>query len=72
MRNEQKLSANKLMKVLEQVGWYGSLFLMVFHIGIEKAGFRSIEAFLVYAFGNVILIVLYWILWILYFIKAAY
>ena len=71
-KNYQKLYANKFMKILEQIGQYGCMFLMVFDFGMGELGFGSIEAFLVYTFGNIILLIFYWILWMLYFIKEAY
>lgn len=72
IKNHQKLNTNKFMKILEQIGQYGCMFLMVFDFGMGELGFGSIEAFLGYIFGNVILLILYWILWMLYFIKEAY
>ena len=72
VKNYQKLNTNKFMKVLEQIGQYGCIFLMVFDFGMDELGFSSIEALLVYLFGNIILLILYWILWILYFIREAY
>ena len=72
IKNHQKLNTNKFMKILEQIGQYGCMFLMVFDFGMGELGFGSIEAFLVYAVGNIILLILYWILWMLYFIKEAY
>jgi hypothetical protein len=72
VKNYQKLYANKFMKILEQISQYGCMFLMVFDFGMGELGFSSIEAFLVYAFGNIILLILYWILWMLYFIKEVY
>ena len=72
VKNYQKLNTNKFMKVLEQIGQYGCMFLMVFDFGMGELGFDSIEALLVYLFGNIILLILYWILWILYFIREAY
>ena len=53
VKNYQKLYANKFMKILEQIGQYGCMFLMVFDFGMGELGFGSIEAFLVYIFGNV-------------------
>ena len=58
VKNYQKLYANKFMKILEQIGQYGCMFLMVFDFGMGELGFGSIEAFLIYIFGNVILLIL--------------
>ena len=60
------------MNVIEQIGRYGCMFLMVFNIGMAEFGFGSVYAFLIYLFGNVLLMILYWIIWILYFKKHTY
>ena len=58
---------NKLMIVLEQIGRYSCILLMMFNIGISELGFKSIGLFFTYLLGNIILIVSYWIIWITYF-----
>lgn len=60
---------NKVMNILEQIGRYGCMFLMVFHIGIAEDGFSSIAMFLVYLIGNAVLMLSYWVVWMMYFIK---
>ena len=45
---------------------------MVFNIGIAEFGFGSVGAFLIYLFGNAILVISYWITWVLYFKKHTY
>ncbi len=57
---------NKTIAVIEQIGRYGAMFLMVFNIGLAEFGFYSKNAFLVYLAGNAVLILVYWIVWILY------
>lgn len=71
-KNKQNKCTNKFMNVIEQIGRYGCMFLMVFNIGIAEFGFGSNYAFLIYLFGNTLLIILYWIIWILYFRKCTY
>ena len=71
-KNKQNKCTNKFMNVIEQIGRYGCMFLMVFNIGIAEFGFGSVYAFLIYLFGNVLLMILYWIIWILYFKKHTY
>lgn len=71
-KDQENRCANKVMNVLEQIGRYGCMFLMAFNIGIVEFGFGSVEAFLVYLFGNIILMATYWIIWGLYFKKKAY
>jgi len=59
----RSLTAN----LLEQVGRYGCLFLMVFNIGIAEFGFASDTGFLVYMLGNGFCLALYLIIWVRYF-----
>ena len=56
---------NNLVNVLEQIGRYVSLMLTIFPIGIS--GFKSAGYMLVYLIANVILLLLYLIIWICYF-----
>lgn len=70
-RDVENLCKNKLMNVLEQIGRYGSMFLMVFNIGIAEFGFPSANAFVVYFLGSIALMLAYWIIWIVFFIKRS-
>ena len=63
--------SNKFMNVLEQTGWYGCMVLMVFSIGMREFGFASVTAFLIYLFGNSLIMIVYWTVWMLYFVKPA-
>ena len=60
------------MNIIEQIGRYGCMFLMVFNIGLAELGFHSVEAFIIYLLGNVLLMLSYWIIWMLYFFKQSY
>ncbi len=71
-KNRENRCTNKFMNILEQIGRYGSMFLMVFNIGLAEFGFSSVEAFIVYLIGNILLIVSYWLIWVLYFRKKTY
>lgn len=62
---------NKFMNILEQVGRYACMIFMVFNVGLAKFGFASVGEFLIYFFGNTILLLAYWIVWILFFIKQS-
>ena len=62
---------NKVMNVLEQIGRYACMIFMVFNVGLAKFGFASVEEFLIYFLGNTILLLAYWIIWILFFIKQS-
>lgn len=71
-RDQQNKCTNKIMNIIEQVGRYGCMFLMIFNIGIAEFGFASKAMFLVYLIGNAALLISYWIIWILYFKKQTY
>ena len=70
-RDAQNRCTNMLMNGLEQIGRYGSMFLMIFNIGIAELGFSSVSAFLIYGAGNIVLMAAYWILWWFFFKKPA-
>lgn len=68
-RNSENKCKNKWINGLEQVGRYASMFFVIFPIGVQ--GFDSVLAFLCFVFGNAILLLSYWIIWILYFGKRC-
>lgn len=70
-RGMENSCKSKVWNITEQLGRYISMFLMVFNIGIAEFGFNSVGAFLVYAFGNIVLLAAYWIVWICYFVKQG-
>ena len=47
------------------------MILLVLNIGKTEFAFRSIAAFLSYFAGNGLLVLTYWIIWIIYFIKQS-
>lgn len=71
-KEQKNLCNSKRMIILEQIGRYACMFLMVFNIGIAEFGFGSVGAFLVYGIGNVLLMIAYWITWMLYFHKKTF
>ena len=71
-KGQENQCQNRVMNILEQIGRYSCMFLMVFNVGIAEFGFGSKEAFLIYLFGNVILMLAYQITWVLYFISESY
>ncbi len=68
-RGMENKCKNKVINIIEQIGRYASMFLIIFIIGSDKPGFSSSEAFIIYFVGNIILLIAYWIIWILYFKK---
>ena len=63
---------NRIANIAEQIGRYACMMLMVFNFGLAEFGFGSVEAFLIYMIGNAALIIAYWIIWILFFVKPSY
>ena len=57
--------------LLEQIGRYASMALMVLPLGIGKFGFPSVADFLLYLFGNGALLLAYWACWWRYFRKVT-
>lgn len=66
-KDEKNNCTNRLMNIIEQIGRYGCMFLMVFNIGIYEFGFNSKEAFLIWLFVIPFLLLLYWVFWVFYF-----
>ena len=57
---------NKMMNFLEQLGRYGSMFFMIFNIGILEYGFETNLAIFIWLVLMVVLITSYWVGWIVY------
>ena len=70
-RGEKQAPVSKAALILEQVGRYCCMLLMVFNIGLLKFGFGSIIGLLIYLFGNASLLLGYWICWVSYFKKPT-
>lgn len=62
---------NIVIEILEQIGRYSSMILMIFPLGMRKFGFPSVTDMFVYLIGNVSLLVAYWIVWVFYFRKRS-
>lgn len=62
-RNQSNRCTNIFMNIAEQIGRYACMFLMVF----TEFWYKSTGAFVIYIFGNAILMCAYWVIWILYF-----
>ena len=70
-RNEENRCTNRIINLLEQIGRYGCMLLMVFNIGVAELGFASPESFAVYLGGNAVLLLLSWIFWIVLYKKSG-
>lgn len=62
---------NIVIEILEQIGRYSSMILMIFPLGMREFGFPSVADMFVYLMGNVSLLAVYWITWALYFRKRS-
>lgn len=62
---------SKVMGLLEQVGRYGSMVLMILPLGVGKFGFPSLADLLLWLFGNGTLLLLYWGCWIRYLCRPG-
>lgn len=71
-KEQKNKCTNKFMNIMEQIGRYGCMFLMVFNIGIAEFGFYSVGAFIIYMLGNVLFMIFYWIIWMFFFYKQSY
>ena len=69
---EDAVSAAPIITVLEQVGRYASMALMILPLGVWKFGFPSVTAFLVYLFGNGALLATYILTWVFYFRRKTF
>lgn len=62
---------NKWMNISEQIGRYGSFFLMIFNIGILELDFKSVTIFHLWLVVTIILLLLYLIVWGIYFNRKS-
>lgn len=70
-KNVKNTCTNRVMNLIEQIGRYACMIFMVINVGLTEFGFGGIGLFLVYCFGNIVLLLAYWLIWILYFIKQT-
>lgn len=65
-RGIRNLCTNKVMNILERIGRYGCMLLMIFNVGLSEFAYPGVAAFLAYFLGNALLLVLYIVFWVLY------
>lgn len=66
IRGRASKCKSRVMSLLEQIGRYGCMFLMVFNVGVSEFGFPGPVNFIVYLAGNTVLLTLYFVFWIVY------
>lgn len=67
--NVKNKCENKYMNILEQIGRYSSMLLMC--INVTDYGFASVELYLIYLLGNATLLIIYYVAWVIFFIKQG-
>ena len=70
-RGNKNLCTNKAMKIVEFVGRILCILFMAYPVGQREFGFPSAENFIIYVFGNGILVAMYIVVWISYFKKQS-
>lgn len=70
-KNFESKYNNKLIEVIEQIGRFGSMFLMIFNISFLNYGYWFSKAKKVYMILVGVLALAYCLTWVLYFKKAT-
>ncbi|MDO5520463.1 MAG: hypothetical protein Q4G58_08230 [bacterium] len=65
------LCKNQFMNIIEQIGRYGTFFLMIFNIGIFEEGPSSEVIFYIWLGVAYLLLLIYMACWAVYFNKGA-
>lgn len=68
-KNIENKCTNRIINIIEQIGRYCSMFLMIFNIGLLEFGFRLDSDFWIWLISIFTLLLLYWIFWFFYFKK---
>ena len=68
-KDEKNLCANKFMNIIEQIGRYACIVLMWFPLLVWKFGFSTSTEMVIYMLSNVLLLMVYWILFAIYMKK---
>lgn len=70
-RHIEHKCTSKPVVILEQVGRYGSMLLMVFPLLVWEFGFKSAEAFVIWTALCVAMLLAYFTFWTFYFHKPS-
>ncbi len=63
---------NKIFSIIEQIGRYASMLLMILPLGINEFGFGSPEETIIYFAANGALLLIYIIIFVLFFRKPNF
>ena len=64
-KDQENKSKNTFMNIIKQIGRYGCMFFMIFLLDFAFFDINSLFAGFLYLFGNPILIISYWVIWVL-------
>ncbi|MBQ7007380.1 MAG: hypothetical protein IJN59_06085, partial [Oscillospiraceae bacterium] len=59
----KNLCSNKAMIIAENISRIACIALMIIPLGQKEFGFPSAESFIIYIFGNIILLAVYIVVW---------
>ena len=65
-KNQMYAPSNKILNIIEQIGRYACILLMVLPLFVWEFGFSPLEWMFVYLLGDIVLLILYYIFWLLY------
>lgn len=71
-KGQKNLCTFKVINIIEQVTRYACMLFMVITWPLEEFGFSSENGFIVYFLGNIVLLVTYVVVWVLYFKKKSF
>lgn len=63
---------NTAMNVCEEIGRFGSMLFMIVPFGLKEFGFAHINEFLIYLIANIILLLVYIVVWLSFMKKQSY
>lgn len=66
-KEKQTNKAGEAVTIIEQIGRYGCMVLMIIPLFVGEFGFSPLEFMFVYIIGNALLLIMYYIFWALYF-----
>ncbi len=70
-KNIENKYQNKFVEMIEQIGRFGAMFLMVINIPVLSYGYWLVNGDMLYILSNAVLTIMYCLIWILYFHKQT-
>lgn len=66
-KEKQTNKTGKAVTIIEQIGRYGCMVLMIIPLFVWEFGFSPLEFMFVYIIGNALLLIMYYVFWALHF-----